>query len=156
MPFQPFWKQGHQLREARCQCHGRFSVGKYVILGDICQHTLLETVAHVLTYSAGDKRAMLVVQCQVENGMREDWSVEERGIGRGSREAGCLPQGWSFKRKLVPSQPRSICPLRWRASLMRSGSRPFKSTDARQPWKPSREATSFGRLLYMPWARPAM
>lgn len=60
------------------------------------------------------------------------------------------------KTEVVPSQPRSICPLRWRASLMRSGRRPFKSTDARQPWKPSREATSFGRLLYMPWARPAM
>lgn len=56
----------------------------------------------------------------------------------------------------VPSHPRSICPLRNSASLIRSGSRPFRSTDARQPLKPSREATSLGRLLYMPGPRPAI
>lgn len=56
----------------------------------------------------------------------------------------------------VPSHPRSICPLRNSASLIRSGSRPFRSTDARHPLKPSREATSLGRLLYMPGPKPAI
>lgn len=54
----------------------------------------------------------------------------------------------------VPSQPRSICPLRKRASLMRSGKRPFRSTEAKQPWKPSRETTSFGRFWYMLGPKP--
>lgn len=54
----------------------------------------------------------------------------------------------------VPSQPRSICPLRKRASLMRSGRRPFRSTEAKQPWKPSRETTSFGRFWYMLGPKP--
>lgn len=95
----------------------------------------------------------------MSDGKREGERTGEQwgGTGRGSKEAWWLRPGCGLKRKkAVPSQPRSICPLRWRASLMRSGRRPFKSTDARQPWKPSREATSFGRLLYMPWARPAM
>lgn len=54
-----------------------------------------------------------------------------------------------------PSQPRSICPLRNSASLIKSGSRPLRSTEARQPWKPVRDATSLGRLLYMPGPSPA-
>lgn len=39
---------------------------------------------------------------------------------------------------------------------MRSGRRPFRSTEARHPWKPSLEATSLGRLPYMPGPSPAM
>lgn len=34
----------------------------------------------------------------------------------------------------VPSHPRSICPLRNKASLRRSGRRPLRSIDAKQPW----------------------
>lgn len=48
-----------------------------------------------------------------------------------------------------PSQPRSTCPVVLSASDSRSGNRPFKSKDARQPWKPSLECTSFGRSLYI-------
>lgn len=54
----------------------------------------------------------------------------------------------------VPSHPLSICPLQKRASEIRSGSRPFKSTDARQPWKPSFACTSFGKDLYISLATP--
>lgn len=71
------------------------------------------------------------------------------------REGGLSKKELHFK-WTIPSHPRSICPLRCKASLMRSGRRPFKSTDARQPWNPSLDATSFGRLLYIPWASPAM
>lgn len=39
---------------------------------------------------------------------------------------------------------------------MRSGSRPLRSTEAKQPWKPSREATSLGRLLNMLLLKPPM
>lgn len=56
----------------------------------------------------------------------------------------------------VPSHPLSIWPLRNKASLSRSGSRPLRSSEAKQPWKPSLEATSLGRLLYMPGPSPAM
>lgn len=56
--------------------------------------------------------------------------------------------------KHSPSQPRSTWPTLWRASAIRSGSLPFKSTEARQPWYPSRDAMSLGRLLYMFFVTP--
>lgn len=59
-------------------------------------------------------------------------------------------------RDCVPSHPRSICPLRNKASFRRSGRRPLRSTDAKQPWKPSLEATSLGRFPYIPGPRPAI
>lgn len=37
---------------------------------------------------------------------------------------------------------------------MRSGRRPFRSTEAKQPWKPSRETTSLGRFWYMLGPKP--
>lgn len=55
---------------------------------------------------------------------------------------------------LIPSHPLSICPLQKRASEMRSGSRPFKSTDARQPWNPSFACTSLGKDLNISLATP--
>lgn len=60
------------------------------------------------------------------------------------------------EKDLVPSHPLSICPLQRIASEMRSGSRPFKSTEARQPWKPSLAWTSFGKDLYVSLATPPM
>lgn len=123
---------------------------------DIGQHTFLSRW-HMSSHTKQWQRTHDDAMLDSGWGLREDWPTEEGGTGQGSKEARCLQQGYCLTRKkAIPSQPRSICPLRWRASLMRSGRRPFRSTDARQPWKPSREATSFGRLLYMPWARPAM
>lgn len=55
-----------------------------------------------------------------------------------------------------PPQPRSTSPTLWRASASRSGSLPFKSTDARQPLYPSRDAINLGRLLYMLFPTPPM
>ncbi|KAG7257128.1 LOW QUALITY PROTEIN: hypothetical protein CRUP_007885 [Coryphaenoides rupestris] len=45
--------------------------------------------------------------------------------------------------------PRSTWPVVASASASRSGSRPFRSTVARQPWKPSRECTSLGSSRYI-------
>lgn len=56
----------------------------------------------------------------------------------------------------LPSQPLSTCPMVAKASAKRSGSLPFKSTVARQPWNPSREWTSFGRSLYISLETPPM
>lgn len=57
---------------------------------------------------------------------------------------------------ISPSQPRSTCPMVAKASAKRSGSRPFKSTVARQPWNPSLECTSLGRSLYISLETPPM
>lgn len=53
-----------------------------------------------------------------------------------------------------PSHPLSICPTQSRASDIKSGSRPFRSIDARQPWKPSLACTSLGSSLYISLATP--
>lgn len=53
-----------------------------------------------------------------------------------------------------PSQPLSTCPMVAKASAKRSGSRPFRSTVARQPWNPSREWTSLGRSRYISLETP--
>ncbi|TNN76206.1 hypothetical protein EYF80_013494 [Liparis tanakae] len=60
------------------------------------------------------------------------------------------PVGW--RRQLY--QPCSTSPTLWRASASRSGSLPFRSTDARQPWYPSRDAINRGRLPYMLFPTP--
>lgn len=55
-----------------------------------------------------------------------------------------------------PSQPLSTCPMVAKASAKRSGSRPFRSTVARQPWNPSRVWTSLGRYWYISLETPPM
>lgn len=65
--------------------------------------------------------------------------MEERSEGEG--EAGASRNGVNESHRrvlpslyeLVPSHPRSICPLLCRASWIRSGSLPLRSTEARQP-----------------------
>lgn len=59
-------------------------------------------------------------------------------------------------RDYSPSHPLSICPTQSRASDIKSGSRPFRSTEARQPWKPSLACTSLGSSLYISLATPPM
>lgn len=56
----------------------------------------------------------------------------------------------------LPPQPCSTSPTLWRASISKSGSLPFKSTDARQPLYPSLDAINRGRLLYMLFPTPPM
>ena len=64
--------------------------------------------------------------------------------------------GCDFRVCTSPSQPLSTWPMVASASAKRSGSRPFRSTVARQPWKPSREWTSFGSSRYISLETPPM
>lgn len=136
---------------------GRDFTAEYINLERHLPPKLLRTHGTCLAYSTSDKRTPTRMHSWVVTENDKAWVHWGKGQWQSSEEARCLRQDCAFgRREALPSQPRSICPLLWRASLIRSGRRPFKSTEARQPWNPSREATSFGRLLYMPWAKPAM
>ena len=55
---------------------------------DMCQHAFPEPAAHVLTYSARDKRTRMVMQGQTGKGMegkpmKEHWPRQQRGLQPG-------------------------------------------------------------------------